>query len=62
MPAQGSILCIALLLLSCVLLVQAEFYSSADKVQELDNVEKQLVSATQLFLEEQQQQLSVFRR
>lgn len=66
MSPQGSIRCIGfpLLMLLCAscLLVNAEFYSSADKVQELEQVEKDLVSATRLFLEDQQLQLNVFQR
>lgn len=66
MSPQGSIHCIAvpLLMLLCAQcwLVNAEFYSSADKVQELEQVEKDLVSATRLFLVEQQQHLNVFHR
>lgn len=62
MSVQGSCILAWLLLSASCLLANAEFYSSADKVQELDQIEEQLVAATHLFLEEQQQQLDVFRR
>ncbi|KAH8406939.1 hypothetical protein KR222_000888, partial [Zaprionus bogoriensis] len=39
--------------------VSAEFYSSADKVQQLERIEKEMVAATRLFLDDQQEQLKL---
>ncbi|KAH8398597.1 hypothetical protein KR215_002406 [Drosophila sulfurigaster] len=45
----------------CISAVNGEFYSSADKMMELENLEKELVIATRNFLTDQEKQLDEYR-
>lgn len=42
--------------------VHAEFYSSADAMQDLVQVEREILNATRSYLEEQQKQLDFYRK
>ncbi|XP_033149787.1 prolyl 4-hydroxylase subunit alpha-1 [Drosophila busckii] len=50
----------ATLLLSCLALSYAEYYSSVDIAQELGEVEQQLVTATRQYVQQQQAQLNLY--
>ncbi|KAH8312830.1 hypothetical protein KR044_013144 [Drosophila immigrans] len=53
--------CLVSILLGCLIAVNGEFYSSADKMMELQLLETELVTATRNFLTEQKQQLDEYR-